>query len=117
GGLPPVTPLFPPAPPPPAGPLADAPATIAPMPVVVIDTPELQQNARRNSEDFVRAFRQQPGLSAVFADKPLAVYDELTLRDAWGSPIVFMPTHHPQIGMAPAGHFFFSAGPDRLYLT
>ena len=26
--------------------------------------------------------------------------DELTLRDAWGTPIVFMPGMHPAIGMA-----------------
>ena len=32
---------------------------------------------------------------------PLSVYDEVTLRDAWGSPIVFMPREHRLIGMAP----------------
>lgn len=59
-----------------------------------------------------------------FVQQPATVYDVKgqTLRDAWGSPIVFMPGQHPLIGLAPsrAGQdqfFFFSAGPDRNYLT
>jgi type II secretory pathway pseudopilin PulG len=53
---------------------------------------------------------------------PVSIYDHRTLRDAWGSPIVFMPNQHQLIGLAPsrAGqdqYFFFSAGPDRKYLT
>jgi hypothetical protein len=55
-------------------------------------------------------------------EMPLSVYDHRTLRDAWGSPIVLMPGQHSLIGLAPsrAGqdqYFFFSAGPDRKYLT
>jgi type II secretory pathway pseudopilin PulG len=53
-----------------------------------------------------------------FGDLPISSYDEVTLRDAWGSPIVFMPQQHPAIGMAPHNpSFFFSAGPDGKYLT
>ena len=52
----------------------------------------------------------------------LSVYDHRTLRDAWGSPIVLMSGQHRLIGMAPSREgrdqsFFFSAGPDRKYLT
>ena len=50
---------------------------------------------------------------------PVSVYDDSGLRDAWGSPIVFMPAKHPWVGTAPRDkvYFFFSAGPDRDYLT
>jgi hypothetical protein len=49
----------------------------------------------------------------------LGTYDEVTLCDAWGGPIVFMPRMHEAIGMAPPDrpYFFFSAGPDGRYLT
>ena len=50
---------------------------------------------------------------------PASVFNGVQLRDAWGSPIVFMPTKHPWVGTAPRTRsaFFFSAGPDRQYLT
>lgn len=85
------------------------------------DGPVLAAIARQNNTDFVRALGSQANLAAtVFADTPSSVYDPSTqtLRDAWGSPIVFMPAMHPQIGMALDNRpFFFSAGPDRKYLT
>jgi prepilin-type N-terminal cleavage/methylation domain-containing protein len=87
------------------------------------DTPEvaLAKVARQNNEAMMRALGSQANLSAtVFADLPSSVYDpeSQTLRDAWGSPIVFMPAMHPAIGMALDNRpFFFSAGPDRKYLT
>ncbi len=41
-----------------------------------------------------------------------------TIRDAWGRTIGYLPYHHPLVGMAPQNRpFFFSAGPDGLYLT
>ncbi len=41
-----------------------------------------------------------------------------TLRDAQGSPIVFLQRMHPSIGMELDDRpFFFSAGLDRKYLT
>lgn len=59
-----------------------------------------------------------------FHDQPFSIYDakSRTLRDAWGSPVVFMSRQHPLIGLAPSRSgrdqfFFFSAGPDRDYLT
>jgi type II secretory pathway pseudopilin PulG len=46
------------------------------------------------------------------------MYDEVTLRDAWGTPIVFMAEMHPAIGMALGNRpFFLSAGPDRSFRT
>jgi hypothetical protein len=121
------------------------PATTPVIPLDAIFPPEepaIELLARRNNEEFVRALRpalarleqrrgarstgsdgaasRQPSLMAQL---PMSVYDGVTLRDAWGSPIVFMPAQHPWIGMAPKGRgqegafFFFSAGPDRLYLT
>jgi type II secretory pathway pseudopilin PulG len=99
---------------------------------VVPDEPTLALAARRNSEEYVRAlnsdfrkFRQDGSATLDPFEKlnlPLSVYDLKTVRDAWGSPIVFMPRQHELIGLAPsrAGQdqfFFFSAGPDRNYLT
>jgi len=81
----------------------------------------LAKTARLNNEAFVRALGSTANLSAtVFAELPSSVYDpeSQTLRDAWGSPIVFMRRMHPAIGMALDDRpFFFSAGPDRKYLT
>jgi len=102
----------------------------------VPDEATLQLTARRNNADVVRILRGQFDLSHasttnptardvlrarpqdVFAGLPLSLYDEVTLRDPWGNPIVFMPGQHPLLGMAPGDHFFFfSPGPDRKYLT
>lgn len=54
-----------------------------------------------------------------FGELPISLYDEVTLRDAWGSPIAYMPAQHPAIGLPPRDRpsFFFSAGPDGKYLT
>jgi type II secretory pathway pseudopilin PulG len=90
----------------------------------VPDESVLQTDARRNNADFLRYLRAQSNFAApgdrgsVFAGLPLSLYDDVTLRDPWGSPIVFMPRQNPQIGMAPGDRFFFfSAGPDRKFLT
>ena len=58
------------------------------------------------------------GSAVPFAGLPTALYDERTLRDAWGSPIAYMPARDPRVGTAPGDRpFAFSAGPDRRYLT
>lgn len=46
------------------------------------------------------------------------MFDGLTLLDPWGRPIAYLPAGRAEIGTA-AGDapFFFSAGPDGLYLT
>jgi type II secretory pathway pseudopilin PulG len=62
---------------------------------------------------------QSTDTSSEFGDLPISIYDEVTLRDAWGDPIVFMAHDNAVIGMASRDHpsFFFSAGPDHKYLT
>lgn len=126
GAVPPVTPLIPPDPAGPstrpAMPLATRPATPTPSAnptAAPPDEPALLRNAVKNNEDFIRALRHQGAMSqALFSNLPLSYYDERTLRDAWGNPIVLMPSQHPAIGMAPGDRFFFfSAGPDRKFLT
>jgi hypothetical protein len=77
----------------------------------------LQRAAERNNEAFVRALKSDGLLTGRFDDLSIAYYDEARVRDAWGTPIVFMSKMHPAIGMNPRGWFFFSAGPDRQYLT
>ena len=95
--------------------------TIAPFvsPGPLPDEQSLQRSAQRNNRDFVFALRSD-GLLAEesFGGLPQTIYNDATLRDAWGSPIVFMPAMREGIGMAPHdAPFFFSAGPDRLYRT
>jgi hypothetical protein len=77
----------------------------------------LRRAALRNNESFVHALKSVGLLNGTFDDLSIAYYDEVRVRDAWGSPIVFMSHMHPSIGMNPKGWFFFSAGPDRQYLT
>lgn len=78
----------------------------------------LQQSAERNNEAFVLALKSENLLGGgVFSTLSIAYFDEARVRDAWGSPIVFMSQMNPAIGMNPKGWFFFSAGPDRQYLT
>lgn len=72
-----------------------------------------------NNRSFVAALRSvQPVSGGLFANLPVSIYDGHTLKDAWGGLILFMPHQHPAIGIAPDNRFFFfSAGPDRRYLT
>ena len=83
------------------------------------DESKLQATALRNNRELLTVLRGQFNLSSrTFADQPFSIYDDATLRDAWNMPIVFMPTFHPAIGMAPGNRFFFlSAGPDGHFLT
>lgn len=83
------------------------------------DLPALARSARKNNEDFVKALRSTGGFAdELFGKLPQSMYDDLTLRDSWGSPIVFMASMHPAIGMADDNRpFFISAGPDGNYLT
>jgi hypothetical protein len=84
------------------------------------DEATLLAAAEANNRDFVLALRAeatspQPEL---FGPVGGTMYDEVTLRDAWGTPLVFMPAQHPAIGMALGNKpFFFSAGPDRKFRT
>ncbi|MDP9173650.1 MAG: hypothetical protein M3O30_07265 [Planctomycetota bacterium] len=73
--------------------------------------------AAQNNAAFILYLQRKGYLNGRFGDLSIVYFDELRVRDAWGSPIVFMPAMHPAIGMSPKGWFFFSAGPDRQYLT
>jgi type II secretory pathway pseudopilin PulG len=78
---------------------------------------QLQRSAQLNNETFVRILKSEGLLEPRVSDLSIFYYDEVHLRDAWGSPIVFMPHMHPAVGMNAKGWFFFSAGPDGRYLT
>jgi len=83
------------------------------------DEQTLQQRAVDNNRSFMQALRAEGLLSEEsFGKLPQSIYSNDLLRDAWGSPIVFMPDSHEGIGMALEGRpFFFSAGPDQQYRT
>ena len=83
------------------------------------DENTLARSAERNNREFLRALRADGLLGEEsFGGLPQSIYNDSMIRDAWGSPIVFMPAGHQQIGEALQGRpFFFSAGPDRLYGT
>ena len=77
----------------------------------------LQRAASENSRAFVKIWRKVTG-EAVVRDQPLSIYDELTLRDAWGTPIVYVPVGKPSVGIAAQNRaFFMSAGADRTFTT
>ncbi len=77
----------------------------------------LQESALTNSRTFVRAWVSSAG-EDVFARQPVSRYDRSTLRDAWGTPIVFMGPRAANPGLAPQDRaFFVSAGPDRQFWT
>lgn len=80
---------------------------------------QLQRAALLNNRDVVRVLKTQLDQSAKeLNDLPIALYDEVTLRDAWGTPIVFMPSFNPALGTAPGDKpFFMSAGPDGRFLS
>jgi len=77
----------------------------------------LQRNAERNDEAFIRALRAEGLLNGRFEDLSVAYYNNARILDAWGSPIVFISQLQPDLGLNVRGWFFFSAGPDRQYLT
>lgn len=85
----------------------------------VPDEEILRHDAEENNRSFVSLLRSDGLLTdESFGGLPQSIYNDAMLRDAWGSPIVFMPSMHPGIGMAPQDKpFFFSAGPDGKYLT
>lgn len=94
---------------------------LPPVPVLgdEVDEPALQRYAAASNLQFVRAIRTQLGTAdSPMAALPLYVYDERSVRDTWGSHVLFLPRQHPAVGMAPGDRFFFvSAGPDRQFLT
>lgn len=85
----------------------------------------LLRRAVRNNREWVRLLTTSLPPELVDSPEllgrlPLSVYDprSMSLRDAWGTPIVFVRRNHPFLGMAPRDvPFFLSAGPDRRFLT
>lgn len=106
--------------------LGAVPAT-RPIEAILVSRAALRNNERVIGS-LVAGMRPEAGPSDSredpFLQHPSSVYDPKahTLRDSWGSPIVFMPGQHPLIGLAPSRlgkdqYFFFSAGADRNYLS
>jgi prepilin-type N-terminal cleavage/methylation domain-containing protein len=102
---------------------------------VMPDEATLRRNALANNRAFVALLRpflfrssepSRPGEAGAppgnvdgLDELTLGASEDMPLCDAWGGPIVFMPTMNEHIGMAPPQrpYFFFSAGPDGKYLT
>lgn len=80
---------------------------------------DLQRNADLNNRALVAALRVEARRRPhEFEALPPSFESEGTLHDAWGTPVVFMPSMHPAVGMAMADDpFFLSAGPDRQFST
>jgi hypothetical protein len=91
---------------------------LVPMTAVgVADEPVLAARAVENSRAVVRIWREETGDSA-FKGLSLSTYDTTILRDAWGTPIVYMPPAARNVGLAAQGRdFYMSAGPDRKFGT
>jgi hypothetical protein len=85
------------------------------------DEQTLQQRAIANNRGIIEALRQDGLLQdEAFGRLPESSFNpgEPGIRDAWGTPIAFMPSMHQGIGMALQDRpFFFSAGPDLRFLT
>jgi type II secretory pathway pseudopilin PulG len=87
----------------------------------------LDERSAANNRAWVRAMQQQILLSTRASDDPRSdplgqlpiwLYDERSLRDPWGTPIVLMAGQHPLIGMSAGDRpFLVSAGADRRFLT
>lgn len=85
------------------------------------DEPLLHAAALAQNRAMVRAL----GIGALRAGEqgPLGgvsamMFDGALLLDPWGGPIAYLPSGQPQIGTATGdAPFFFSAGPDGLFLT
>ena len=92
-----------------------APPIIAGLtPTGEVQEQEVQSMANRNSNEVLRMLRPR----AITHDFLATLTDSALLRDAWGSSIIYLPSMHPQLGMAPGDKpFFVSAGPDRKFLT
>jgi hypothetical protein len=83
-----------------------------------VDESRLRQNAMRNNREIVAALLGTDLPLSVVNEQPATIYNKGNLRDAWGSPIVYMPRFDPHIGMALRDRpFFVSAGPDQKFLT
>lgn len=124
--LPEVPPLVAPAAPAPAGAAApgEVPASAPAAQAIRLgpdDETDLRQRAIIQNRALVRALgvgarggADNSPLGAVSAQ----MFDGSLLLDPWGGPIAYLASGLPQIGTATGdAPFFFSAGPDGLFLT
>jgi hypothetical protein len=81
----------------------------------------LLENAKVQSQVLVRALGigvRPEDRSAALGGVSAMMFDGTSLLDPWGRPIAFLRAGRPEIGTATGDvPFFFSAGPDGLYLT
>ncbi len=78
----------------------------------------LRKNALLNNRQIVATLASGFLPPGVLTEQPITIYNNGQLRDAWGTPIAFLPRFDRQIGMALRDRpFFVSAGPDRKFLT
>jgi hypothetical protein len=81
----------------------------------------LLENARVQNQALVRVLGiglEAEERSSTLGGVSAMMFDGTSLMDPWGRPIAYLAAGRPEIGTA-AGDlpFFFSAGPDGLYLT
>lgn len=92
-------------------------AQLAAVPPLIMAGVDLHQAALDNSK-AVAAIWDQATNGEALERLPVSVYDGQALRDAWGTPIVFMPAGAVNVGIDPQNRdFYFSAGPDRDFGT
>ena len=107
---------------PPLVPRAAATASRAAVTLRPGDEPLLRERAATTIAATVRALGLGAGPSrdnlSPLAGLSAMEFDGTTLLDPWGRPIAYLKSGRAEIGIA-AGDapFFFSAGPDGLYLT
>jgi hypothetical protein len=96
--------------------LANVPQLLA-LPTSTYGDADLQRQALANNHAFVRIAREVAG-GHLFKGLSFSMFDDTTLRDAWGTPVVYMSPGAKNIGIAPQNRYFFlSAGPDRHFTT
>jgi type II secretory pathway pseudopilin PulG len=102
-----------------SAPAALPPSLLAPADDTLPDEATLHEHADLNNRAVVQALRiEARRFPAEYADMPQSFFADGRLLDAWGTPIVFMPSLHAAVGMAMENRpFFLSAGPDGRFRT
>ena len=74
-----------------------------------------RRTTRPSSASFVPYWPRTGPAAGLLSGR---LFDGVVLRDTWGSPIAYLPSQHPALGMAADDRpFFVSPGPDRRFLT
>jgi prepilin-type N-terminal cleavage/methylation domain-containing protein len=78
---------------------------------------EMWGRSHVNCEAYVKACQSVLGPRSLDS-LPLSLFDGRYVRDAWGTPVVYMAPLAPNVGLRPQNRaFFVSAGPDRKFST